>query len=84
MTFVMLVTYTNLGVRLSCSEFEDLLWPDNSFLENTKSLVGEHLRVGYLFLTLFSTLMKNQRTEREVNNSYTRTKTYLGWSGPQD
>ena len=53
MTFVMLVTYTNSGVRLTCSEFEDLLWPDYSFLKNTKSLVDEHLRVGYLFLTLF-------------------------------
>jgi hypothetical protein len=82
MTFVMVVTYTNFGVRLSCSEFEDLLWHDHSILENIKSLVKEHLQVGYFFLTLFLTLTKNQRTEQEVNNSYTVTKSYFGWNGP--
>jgi hypothetical protein len=50
MTFVMLVTYTESGVRLSCSEFEGLVWPAHSFRENINSLVDEHLRVSYLFI----------------------------------
>lgn len=43
--FVMLVTYTKSGVRLSCSEFEDLRWPPGRFLgDNIRSLVEQHNR----------------------------------------
>ena len=52
MTFVMLVTYTESGIRLSCSEFESLNWPqtpDDVFEYYIGILVEQHLRVGYFF-----------------------------------
>jgi len=39
-TFVMLVTYTRCGDRLSCTEFGDIT------LLNTYYLVKQHLQVG--------------------------------------
>ncbi|SRR5260221_14295973 len=50
MTFVMLVTYTESGIRLSCSEFESLMWPqtpDDVFEYYIGVLVGQHLWVSY-------------------------------------
>jgi hypothetical protein len=42
---VMLVTWTNDGVRLSCSIFEHITW-DSSMRENIESLFREHIQVG--------------------------------------
>jgi len=48
MTFVMLLTYTERGVRLSCSEFKTLklLRYDSVQNNRVRGLVEEHFRVG--------------------------------------
>jgi len=46
-TFVMLVTYTTQsGERLSCSEFEGLIFHRHFIQKAIRSLVGEHRQVG--------------------------------------
>ena len=82
MTFVLLLTYTQSGVRLSCSEFEDLGWPDDSFRENIRCLVDEHLRVGCFHECEVLTLMKDKRTELEVENNCTVSRVYSAWRRP--
>ena len=44
MTSVMLLTYTECGIRLSCSEFENLKFSNED--ERLRGLVEEHFTVG--------------------------------------
>jgi len=47
-TLMMLVTYTESGVRLSCSEFEGQILLDDSYREDAvRGSVEEHFRVRY-------------------------------------
>ena len=47
-TFVMLVTYTEHGERLSCSQFADpLFFHDLSLRMKLRSLVAQHCQVGF-------------------------------------
>ena len=50
MTSLMLLTYTECGIRLSCSEFEnlELLSSDTGREKRDGRLVEEHFKVGYL------------------------------------
>jgi len=74
-SFVMLVTYTKHGVRLSCSEFDYPERPLRSFSqEDIDVLVEEHLQVSCFFMRYEVLVLMNnhhKNTQEEVNDDET-------------
>ena len=81
MAFVMLVTYTEYGVRLSCSRFESLIsrrYP--GWERKIRTFVNEHLRVGYFSRSVRFKHSRMLMTTRVLRKRSTKSEAYKAFS----